>query len=82
LHVKDLEGKEYAIQLTNTVESELNSFVVLSGTIYPSNVNKLFIDDIGEMWTITDFDGIEYKIIYAKRRGDGDLLSVEIKARP
>jgi len=82
LYVKDLTGKEYAVQMTHTIEGELNANVVLSGVVYPSNVNKVFIDDIGEMWTITDFEDVEHKIIYCKRRGEGDLLSVEIKAIP
>src|SRR5699024_1197727 len=68
--------------MTHTIEGELNANVVLSGVVYPSNVNKVFIDDIGEMWTITDFEDVEHKIIYCKRRGEGDLLSVEIKAIP
>src|SRR5690625_6380748 len=34
------------------------------------------------MWELIDFDGVTYKIIYAKRQGAGNLLTVEIKAVP
>src|SRR5690625_2625111 len=34
------------------------------------------------MWEITDFDDVAHKIVYVKKKGEGDLLSVEIKAVP
>src|SRR5690625_3527859 len=34
------------------------------------------------MWEITDFDDVAHKIVYAKKKGEGRLLSVEIKAIP
>src|SRR5690625_216263 len=82
MYVKDLSGNEYACQATITNEAELNGNRELSATIIPSKVNRLFIDDIAEMWEITDFDDVTYKIVYAKKKGEGKLLSVEIKAVP
>lgn len=82
IYVRDLSGNEYACQATITNEYELNGNRELSATILPSKVNRLFIDDLAEMWEITDFDGVAHKIVYAKKKGEGDLLSVEIKAVP
>ncbi|GGJ85917.1 hypothetical protein GCM10007063_05470 [Lentibacillus kapialis] len=82
MYVRDLSGNEYAAQLTYTWEGELNSNQQFSATILPSKVNRQFIHDIAEMWVIADHDGTEYKIIYSKRQGTGDLLKVDIKAIP
>src|SRR5699024_5903540 len=45
-------------------------------------VNLAVINDIAEMWEVIDFDGVEHKIIFAKRKGKGNLLNVDIKAIP
>ncbi|MFD2658634.1 phage tail protein [Gracilibacillus thailandensis] len=82
MYVRDLEGNEYPIQVTYTVDSELNGNITLSCRILPTKVNKLFINDITEMWEIVDHDDEEYKIIYAKKQGEGNTLSVQIKAIP
>lgn len=70
-YVKDLEGNEYILQATIENQYELNGNQSLSATILPTKVNKEFIDRIGEMWSVIDFDGVEHKIIYAKRKGKG-----------
>src|SRR5690625_29550 len=82
IYVRDLTGNEYACQATVTNEYELNGNRELSATILPSKVNRLFIEDIAEMWEITDFDDVAHKIVYAKKKGEGRLLTVEIKAVP
>ena len=82
IYVRDLSGNEYACQATITNDYELNGNRELSATILPSKVNRLFIDDISEMWEITDFDDVAHKIVYAKKKGEGNLLSVEIKSVP
>lgn len=82
MHVIDLEGKEFPIQVTSTNEGEVNGDQSLSATILPTKVNKAFIADIAEMWNIVDHDDVEHKIIYAKRKGKGDQMTVEIKAIP
>lgn len=82
IYVIDLEGNEYAIQSTSTNEGEVNGNQSLSAIILPSKVNKAFINDISEMWNVVDHDDVEHKIIYARRRGEGTSLSVEIKAIP
>ena len=82
MHVIDLEGNEYALQATSTIEAELNGNQSLSATILPTKVNKAFIDDITEMWAITDHDNVEQRIIHVVRRGKGDGMSVDIKAIP
>jgi hypothetical protein len=77
--VRDLEGNEYPLQATITYDKELNGNQSISFRVLPSKVNT-FIHDITEMWeVVADTD---YKIIYCKKRGEGDKLSVEIKAIP
>ena len=82
MHVIDLEGNPYPCQATITQDLELNGNQTLSASILPTKVNQAFIDDIEQMWNIVDHDNVEYKIIYAKRKGKGKLLSVDIKAIP
>lgn len=82
MHVIDLEGNEYALQATTTNDYELNGNQSISFSILPSKVNKLFIDNITEMWKVVDHDDITHKIVYLKKRGTGDSLSVEVKAAP
>src|SRR5699024_9228294 len=40
------------------------------------------MSDLSEMWTIVDHDGVSHKIVYLKKRGQGELLNAEIKAIP
>ncbi|CDQ39560.1 phage tail protein [Virgibacillus salexigens] len=81
MQIRNLNGDEYALQATTTTDLELNGNQSLSLQILPTKVNKLFIDDVAEMWQITA-DGITYKIVYAKRKGEGRLLTVDVKAVP
>ena len=82
MHATDLQGNEYAIQSTTVNDLELNGNQSLSATILPTKVNKAFINDITEMWTITDHDNVEHRIIHVVRRGKGDNMTVDIKAIP
>src|SRR5690625_1067431 len=82
MYVTDLEGNEYACQVTITQLQELNDNRSLTATIMPSKVNKVFIDDITEMWEIVDHDDVVHKIVYTKRSAIGDLPTVEITATP
>lgn len=82
MHVTDLQGNEYAIQATTINDMELNGEHKLEVTIESSKVNNLFIDNIAEMWTITDHDDVEHKIIYVTKQGNGDELVVKLRAMP
>lgn len=82
MHVIDLNEEHYPAQLTTTWDGELNGSVSLSAIIKPSKVNLQFIHNITEMWRIVDDDDTEYKIIYCKRRGTGNLMTVDVKALP
>src|SRR5690625_4745717 len=82
MYVRDLEGNEYACQVTITQPQEKDGNRSLTATILPSKVNKVFIDDIAEMWEIVDHDNVVHKIVYAKRSAIGDLPTVEITATP
>ncbi|WP_077325800.1 phage tail protein [Virgibacillus siamensis] len=82
MYVRDLNGNEYPIQATIQNDYELNGSQQFSATIEVSKVNNLFIDEIGEMWIISDHNDVEHKIIYAKRQGKGERLTVNVKAVP
>lgn len=82
MYVIDLDGNQYACQIDTTESLEKNGNRVLSATIVPSKVNRVFIDDIERMWSIVDHSDIEYKIVYLRKRGEGALLTVDIKAIP
>jgi len=82
MYVKDLSDNEYIVQCSSISERELNGNQTLSAIITPTASNRYFIDNIAEMWSIYDFDNVEHKIVYVKRRGEGDKLVVEIKAVP
>lgn len=82
VYVRDLSGVEYPVQATLINDYELNGNQTLSAVIYPSNVNKAFIEDISEMWEIIDYENVTHKIVYLSRRGEGNSLTVEIKAVP
>lgn len=81
MFVRDLDGNEFPAQITTVTDYELNGNQILSAQFIPSKVNRKFIDDIAEMWQIIAED-IDYKIVYAKRKGAGELLTVEVKAVP
>lgn len=82
MHVTDLEGNDYALQATVTNNNETKGNQSLSSTIKANKVNSIFIEKIAQMWTITDHDDVEHKIIYCKKKGEGDRLKVDIKAKP
>lgn len=82
LYVRDLSGNEYPLQATITNEMELNGNQSVSSTILATKVNKAFLNDIDNMWEIIDFEGVEHKVIYCKKRGEGNSLTVSIKAIP
>src|SRR5690606_21443989 len=80
--VRDLEGNEYLLQATSTLDAELNGNVTLSFAILPTKTNSLFIDKITEMWEVVDEKDVTYKIIYCKKQGTGNRLRANIKAIP
>lgn len=82
MYVRNLTGEEFPLQAATTNEMELNGNQSISATIYPTKVNNAFINDITELWVVGDLDGVEHKIIYAKKKGEGDRLTVEVKAIP
>src|SRR5699024_495801 len=82
MHVIDLEGNEYALQATSTNDNETNGNQSLSATIEYNKVNALFIEDIEQMWSIVDHDNVEQKIIYLKRQGKGNRMTVDVKGIP
>src|SRR5690625_5245942 len=81
MYVKDLSDNEYIVQCSSISERELNGNQTLSAIITPTASNRYFIDNIAEMWSIYDFDNVEHKIVYVKRRGEGDKLVVRSEER-
>lgn len=82
MYVKDLDGREYAVMATFLIEDELNGNVKFSAVLEPNKPNLLFLNKIEKMWRIVDNDGTEYIIVYTKKKGKGEMSSVEIKAIP
>lgn len=82
MYIKDLEGNEFTCQITTTQKYILNSNITLSAEILPSKVNKPFINKIEKMWRLYDDDNVEHIILFTKRQGKGDLLTVKIDAIP
>ncbi|MFC3212732.1 phage tail protein [Planomicrobium okeanokoites] len=82
MYVRDLEGNEYPLEATVTHDFELNGKPVLSFVAKPSKVNDVFLKELSEMWQVIDFDDVVHRIEYARKRGEGDRLSVDVKATP
>src|SRR5699024_7471645 len=61
---------------------ELNGNQSFSSTILPTKVNMQFLSDISKMWSVVDHDNVEHKIIYLKRKGEGEQMTVDIKGIP
>ncbi|MCC2248865.1 phage tail protein [Virgibacillus sp. AGTR] len=81
MFIRDLEGNEYPLQATTKIDEQLNGNQSLSLKILPTKVNTLFIGNVTEMWQVIT-DEITYKVVYAKRKGEGQLMSTDIKAVP
>jgi hypothetical protein len=82
LFTRDLNGNEFLIQTTATYENELNGNQTLTFKLSPSKVNDPILNDISEMWGVVDDEGTEYKIVYFKKRGEGERLTIDVKAVP
>src|SRR5690625_987406 len=69
--VRDLSGREFAMQATTELNESIESNPSLSFKLQPTKVNNLFIDDISEMWEVIDDNNTEYKVVYVERKGVG-----------
>src|SRR5699024_2460716 len=69
--VRDLAGREFAMQATTELNESIESNPSLSFKLQPTKVNNLFIDDISEMWEVIDDNNTEYKVVYVERKGVG-----------
>src|SRR5699024_6891818 len=66
--VRDLAGREFAMQATTELNESIESNPSLSFKLQPTKVNNLFIDDISEMWEVIDDNNTEYKVVYVERK--------------
>ncbi|OCA84481.1 hypothetical protein A8F94_17445 [Bacillus sp. FJAT-27225] len=82
MFVRNLTGDEFPVQATITNESELNGNRSLSAVIHANKVNNLFINNLSEMWEISDLDEVVHKIIFARKKGEGNKQTIDIKAIP
>lgn len=82
MHVTDLVGNEFPLMATSTNDLDLNGNQSLSLEITSNKVNDLFIDDFAQMWRITDHNDVVHKVIYAKKKGAGDRLFIDVKGIP
>lgn len=82
MYVRDLEEREYILQATSVNDKELNGNQSIFIRILPTKVNEQFINDISEMWEVVDHDEVTHKIVYFKKQGEGNSLTVEIRGVP
>lgn len=82
MYVRDLENNEYITQMSYLIEDELNGNCVFSANIPPNKPNLVFLNRLSEMWALIDDNGTEYKVVYLKKKGEGNTLSADIKAVP
>lgn len=82
MFTRDLNGNEFLIQTTATFENELNGNQTLTFKLSPTKVNEPILNEISELWEVVDDDGTEYKIVYFKKRGEGERLTIDVKAVP
>jgi hypothetical protein len=82
MYVRNLTGDEFPLQATLTHDMELNGNRTLSSTIKSNKVNDAFINDLTQMWEIVDDEDVAHKIVYFKKKGEGNRLFVDIKAIP
>lgn len=67
---------------TYTIEDELNGNISFEALLDPNKPNLRFLNDLTEMWELVDDKSTEYKIIYVKKQGKGNMLHAQIKAIP
>src|SRR5699024_1456708 len=78
--VRDLAGREFAMQATTELNESIESNPSLSFKLQPTKVNNLFIDDISEMCEVIDDNKSEDKVVYVERKGicSSDSLALYI----
>src|SRR5699024_10596924 len=82
MYVRDLEGNEYTCQITYTTDVELNGDREFEAVIEPNKPNRLFIEQLTEMWVLVDDDNAEHKIIYLRKQSKGNRMYAQIRAVP
>lgn len=70
------------LQATSTNDGEVNGNQSINLNVSSNKVNDLFIAELDMLWTVTDHDDVEHKIIYLKKQGEGEKRKLEIKGIP
>lgn len=79
MFVRDLQGNEYMALASYKRIRRVNGERELTVSFfYDSKVNKEFLDDIGNRWTI-NVQGDEYKVIYTSQKAHGNHFTLEAR---
>lgn len=82
MYVRDLQGNEYAMMATYTVNDEINGQVDVTIDVLPNKPNSVFLKELAEFWELVDDNEEVFKIIYCKKQGSGFSQYKTIKAIP
>lgn len=82
MQIVDLLGNAYIVEANFKRNRSLSGDRSLSMTIHYTKTNKLFINDIGELWELVDENDFQWVVIYVNPKGKGDHLVVDVKAVP
>lgn len=82
MFVRDLQGNEYPMMATYTINDAINGDMDISTDILPNKTNLLFLNELDKLWEIVTDEDVVYKVIYAKMQGVGKTLKKSIRAIP
>lgn len=77
-----MQGNEYPMMATYTVNDEINGNMDLSAEMLPNKTNLLFLKDIDALWEVITDEDVVYKVVHAKLQGVGKSLKKTIRAIP
>lgn len=82
MYIRNLAGEEFALEAALRRSGTLEGNRTLEATLYPSEANSLFLEELGELWEIVDENDFAWRIIYVSREGKGQKQNVQVKATP
>ncbi|MGY3766845.1 phage tail protein [Vagococcus vulneris] len=82
MYVRSIEGKEYPLMSTYTVDDEINGNISIAMDIVANKPNSVFIEELSEFWELVDDDDEVYRIVYCKKQGFGNNQFKTIRAIP
>ncbi|WP_424685151.1 phage tail protein [Enterococcus sp.] len=82
MYVRDLNGEEYPLMATYTINDEINGNMDMSIEVLPVKVNQPFLADVDKLWEIVTDSDETYKVIYTKSQGSGQTAIKTLRAIP